>query len=279
MKFLTTLCLTACFAVAVSAQSTTTTTTTATTTTAAPAPSTGSGQAPSTSSGQAASTSSGQADALGLWNATFTTQNGQIPATIKLEKTGEKITGTIASQMGESALTAEVTGKAVAIWFTMQGQNGAIPIELSGTVDGDTFKGTASAGGSQAGDFIATRDKTAKPAAPATAKPDTPAAPTASLTGNWNLSIELPNMTATPSMVLKQDGEKLSGEYVSQQYGKYAITGTIKGADVSFWFGMNVEGTALNVTYTGKVDKDGAIAGTVNYGDMMNGTFTATKQK
>ena len=262
MKFLTTICLTACVAVAASAQQTTTTSTT-TTTTAAPAP----------------STSSGQADALGLWNATFSTQNGQIPATIKLEKTGDKITGTIASQMGESKLEAEVKGKAVAIWFTMQGQSGAIPIELNGTVDGDTFKGTASAGGTAAGEFIATRDKTAKPATPEAAKPEAPATSTTSLTGTWNLSIELPNMTATPTMVLKQEGEKLTGEYVSQQYGKYAITGTIKGADVSFWFGMNVEGTALNVTYTGKVDKDGKIAGTVNYGDMMNGTFTASKQK
>lgn len=253
MKFLTTVVLTACVAVPVSAQ--TTTTTTSSTTTAA------------------------AADALGLWNATFTTQNGQVPATIKLEKTGDKITGTIASQMGESKLEAEVKGKTVAIWFTMQGQNGAIPIELNGTLDGDTFKGTASANGTAAGEFVATRDKTAKPAAPATAKPETPASSTASLTGNWNLSIELPNMTATPTMVLKQDGEKLTGEYVSQQYGKYAITGTVKGADVSFWFGMNVEGTALNVTYTAKVDKDGNLAGTVNYGDMMNGTFSATRKK
>jgi hypothetical protein len=263
MKFLTTICLTTGLVVSASAQQTTTTSTTSTTTTAAP--STG-------------------ADALGLWNATFTTQNGQIPATIKLEKTGDKITGTIASQMGESKLEAEVKGKTVAIWFTMQGQSGAIPIELNGTVDGDTFKGTASAGGTAAGDFIATRDKTAKPATseaakPETAKPETTASSAASLTGNWNLSIELPNMTATPTMVLKQDGEKLTGEYVSQQYGKYAITGTLKGTDVSFWFGMNVEGTALNVTYTGKVDKDGKIAGTVNYGDMMNGTFVATRQK
>jgi hypothetical protein len=258
MKVLTPIFLAACLAASVSAQTTTTSTTTAT---------------------PAASTSSGQADALGLWNATFTTQNGQIPATIKLEKTGDKITGTIASQMGESKLEAEVKGKTVAIWFTMQGQNGAIPIELNGTVDGDTFKGSASAGGTSAGDFIATRDKTAKPATPEAAKPETPASSAASLTGNWNLSIELPNMTATPSMVLKQDGEKLTGEYVSQQYGKYAITGTVKGADVSFWFGMNVEGTALNVTYTGKVDKDGKIGGTVNYGDMMSGTFVASRQK
>jgi hypothetical protein len=84
-------------------------------------------------------------------------------------------------------------------------------------------------------------------------------------------------MTATPAIELKQDGEKLTGEYISAQYGKYPITGTVKGADVTFWFAMNVEGTALNVTYTGKIEK-GEVKGSVNYGDMMNGTFTATKK-
>ena len=42
---------------------------------------------------------------------------------------------------------------------------------------------------------------------------------------------------------------------------------------------MNVEGTALNVSWAGKIDKDGKIAGSVNFGDMMNGTFAAQRQK
>jgi hypothetical protein len=99
------------------------------------------------------------------------------------------------------------------------------------------------------------------------------------LTGTWNVTVELPNIQATPTVVLKQDGEKLSGEYVSAQYGKFPITGTVKGADVSFSFAMNVEGNALNVTYTGTADKDGALKGSVAYGDMMSGTFVAKKSK
>ena len=55
--------------------------------------------------------------------------------------------------------------------------------------------------------------------------------------------------------------------------------GTVKGSDVTFWFAMSVEGTAMNVTYTGKVEADGSLKGSVNYGDMMSGTFTATKKK
>jgi hypothetical protein len=92
------------------------------------------------------------ADVLGTWNATFTTQQGQIPAQIKLDKTGDKITGTIASQMGESKLEAEVKAKAVSMWFTMSGQNGPIAIELLGTVEGDTLKGTATAEGIEGGE-------------------------------------------------------------------------------------------------------------------------------
>jgi hypothetical protein len=134
-------------------------------------------------------------------------------------------------------------------------------------------------GGQSGGEWTATRAK--EPAAKETPKEpakDQPAAKT-DLTGTWNVSVELPNMTATPSLVLKQDGEKLSGDYVSAQYGKYTITGTVKGADVNFWFSMNVEGSAINVTYTATVAKDGSLTGSVNYGDMMSGTFVASKKK
>lgn len=220
------------------------------------------------------------ADVVGTWDAVFTTQNGEIPAQIKLVKTGPKVTGTISSQMGESELEAEQKDKAVAMWFTMQGQNGPIAIALSGTVDGDKLTGTASADGSAAGEFVATR---AKPVATTPSSPATPSSPPAAstpatLSGEWNVSVELPNMTANPSVVLKQDGEKLTGEYVSAQYGKFPIAGTVKGSDVVFSFAMNVEGTGLDVTYTGKVDKDGNLAGSVNYGEMMSGTFTAKKR-
>ncbi|HET7695275.1 MAG TPA: hypothetical protein VFK57_06165 [Vicinamibacterales bacterium] len=222
------------------------------------------------------------ADAAGTWNANFKTANGEIPAQIKLAKSGEKLTGTISSQMGESKLEAEQKGKAVTLWFTMQGQNGPLAIELSATQDGDTLTGTTMAAGSPAGEWTATRDKaaaSAAPAAPASAATSTSTAAPASLTGTWNVSLELPNINATPTLVLKQDGEKLTGEYISQQYGKFPLTGTVKGSDVTITFAMNVEGTALNVTYAGKIDKDGTIAGTANLGDMMNGTFAATRQK
>ena len=229
--------------------------------------------------------SAAETSALGTWNMTFNSQQGEIPAQVTLKKAGDKIVGEISSQMGSSPLEAEVKDKTLSIWFNFQGQSGPVAIEMIGTMDGDKVKGTFGAGGQAAGDFSGTKQKDTKDTKDAkdTKEPasSTSSASTssASLTGDWNLSVELPNMTATPGMTLKQDGEKLTGEYVSAQYGKYAITGTTKGNDVTFWFAMSVEGTAMNVTYTGKVEKDGSLKGAVNYGDMMNGTFTATKKK
>lgn len=215
---------------------------------------------------QTTTTAATPADVVGSWNATVTTAQGQsIPSQLVLKKDGEKLVGTISSHMGEVPVQADVKGTAVTIWFNIQGQNGPLAIELAGTVDRDTAKGTMAVGGQAGGDWIATRGKESK---------ETP-----SLTGTWNVSVELPSMTASPTMVLTQNGEKLTGEYISAQYGKFAVTGTTKGPDVSFWFAMNVEGTALNVTYTGTVEKDGSLKGSVNYGDMMSGTFVASKKK
>ena len=240
------------------------------------------GQSTTTTTTTKSTASAAETSALGTWNMTFNSQQGEIPAQVTLKKAGEKIVGEISSQMGSSPLEAEVKDKTLSIWFNFQGQSGPVAIEMIGTMDGDKVKGTFGAGGQAAGDFSGTKQKDTKDTKEAKDTKDAKepvAAATASLTGDWNLSVELPNMTATPGMTLKQDGEKLTGEYVSAQYGKYAITGTTKGNDVTFWFAMSVEGTAMNVTYTGKVEKDGSLKGAVNYGDMMNGTFTATKKK
>jgi hypothetical protein len=222
------------------------------------------------------------ADVTGTWDASVTTAQGQtIPSQVKLKKEGDKIVGTLSSQMGEAPVTAEVKGKDLTIWFNFQGQNGPMAIELAGTVNGDAIKGTMAVGGQPTGEWTATRAKDAKDAKDGKepAKEQPAAAGKSDLSGTYNVTVELPNMTANPTVVLKQDGDKLSGDYVSAQYGKFPVTGTIKGSDLSFSFPMNVEGNALNVTYAGTVDKDGTLKGSVTYGDMMSGTFSAVRKK
>src|SRR6185369_4905040 len=151
------------------------------------------------------------------WSASFNTQNGVIPATLKLEKSGQKITGSIASDQGETPVEAQVKDKTLTVWFNYQANGNAIPVEMTGTIDGDSAKGTMTAGGSPAGDWTATRAKDAKTAkeAPKAAA----ASGNANLAGDWNVTLQMDTITATPSLSLKQDGDKLTGEYTSQQYG------------------------------------------------------------
>jgi hypothetical protein len=96
----------------------------------------------------------------------------------------------------------------------------------------------------------------------------------ADLSGTWAATVQTSAGNGTPTFVLKQDGEKLTGTYAGT-LGNAPVTGTVKGSDVTLEF--DVSGT--KVTYTGKIDSDGKkIEGTCDYGGQASGTFTATKK-
>ncbi len=98
----------------------------------------------------------------------------------------------------------------------------------------------------------------------------------ADLTGAWTAKVDLGGgQGGTPSFVLKQEGEKLSGTY-SGQLGEAPLHGTIKGNDVVWDF----EASGAQVHYAGKIDSTGnKIEGTVDYGGQASGTFVATRKE
>ena len=96
----------------------------------------------------------------------------------------------------------------------------------------------------------------------------------ADISGTWEATVQTSAGNGTPTFVLKQDGEKLTGTYAGT-LGNAPVTGTVKGNDVTLEF--DVSGT--KVTYTGKIDSAGKkIEGTCDYGGQASGTFTATKK-
>jgi hypothetical protein len=94
------------------------------------------------------------------------------------------------------------------------------------------------------------------------------------LTGTWNAKVDLGGgQTGSPTFVLKQDGEKLTGAY-SGALGEAPIKGTVKGNEIT----LDFEASGAAIHYAGKVSADGArIEGTVDYGGQASGTFTATR--
>jgi hypothetical protein len=100
------------------------------------------------------------------------------------------------------------------------------------------------------------------------------------VTGSWDLEVKTEaGGTTTPSVTLKQDGEKLTGHYTSATLGDADVTGTVKGSDVSFNFSGSVQGTSIAVTYTGTVESNSSMKGKISLGGLGDGTFTGKKKK
>ena len=103
-----------------------------------------------------------------------------------------------------------------------------------------------------------------------------PAAPT-TVTGKWNVSLEMQVGTASPTLDLVQDGEKLTGVYEGR-YGKFPLSGTVKARKIVFSFKMNAEGTDVVMTYTGQVASDFlAMKGVAQLDQMGEANWTAKR--
>ena len=98
------------------------------------------------------------------------------------------------------------------------------------------------------------------------------------LTGTWLFTVTTSAGNGTPTVTLKQDGEKLAGHYSSTQLGEADLAGTVKANVVNFAFGVDVQGTHLDVTYAGTIESQDSMKGTVKLGGLGEGTFTARRQ-
>lgn len=225
-------------------------------------------------------------DITGKWDVYVSTAQGPMPAsTMVLKKDGGKIVGSIIGSLGEIPVEAELNEKAVAIYGILQTGSGPLEFTLSGSFDGKEMKGVVAYGGGSQGDWSATRPAETPAPAPATPAPATPppATPPPSATdkidvsGTWAFEVTTEFGTGNSTMVFKQDGEKLTGQY-SGSYGEAALTGTVKGKDITFSYELVRETMTAHIVYTGTVEKD-TMKGTMVIGDLGNGSFTGTKTK
>lgn len=98
----------------------------------------------------------------------------------------------------------------------------------------------------------------------------------ADVTGTWQFTVETDAGNGTPTFVLHQTGEELTGTY-SGALGEAKVKGSVKGDNVEITFQASPGGDAVNVVYSGKLDGEKKMKGTVKLGDLGSGTFTAEK--
>ncbi len=97
----------------------------------------------------------------GTWTLSSAGRGGNMQnSTLTLKQDGQKLTGTLASgRGGEAPLTGTISGNNITFSVTRTTQRGEFKMDYTGTVSGDSMKGTVSMGQN-------TRDWTAKKGAP-----------------------------------------------------------------------------------------------------------------
>jgi len=203
-------------------------------------------------------------DITGTWELKVATDPPRPSAPMVLKKDGQKIVGTISAPQGEMPLEATVKGSAVAIAFTAPTQNGPLALKLTGTADREVMKGTMDLNG-RAVEWSAQRTAGADPA------------PRIDVSGNWTFEVTTDSGSGTPTFVLKQDGQTVTGRY-SGLFGEAPVTGTIKGSAVELILNISIQETPVRVVYAGVAADNSSMKGTVTYGDVATGTFTGKKK-
>ena len=99
------------------------------------------------------------------------------------------------------------------------------------------------------------------------------------LSGKWQMSVTTDNGTGTPGLTLTQKGDSLSGTYSSQVFGEQAVKGMVSANKVAFSFTASAQGQSITVSFTGAIEADGSLKGTVDLGGFGSGTWTATRSK
>ena len=218
----------------------------------------------------------------GKWTMTTATQNGPLVSTMDLKLDGKKVTGTISSQMGEAGIGGEYVDGKLTFSITMQTNNGAIDIAFTGSLkDNGTLAGTLDFGGGNALEWTAERAKGSEiPEAESPAAQNKPAPRAAAVAGKWAMTLDIAGVgPATPSLELKQDGEKITGTYTGR-YGTFPLQGTLKGRAITFAFTMNADGTDVSMNFAGEVAEDNvSMKGTASIVGLGDATWSARKEK
>jgi hypothetical protein len=82
------------------------------------------------------------ANVAGSWEMTFQGRRGTMTQTLKIEQDGGTIKGTLTGRRGESPLEGSVTGNKISFTVKRETPRGTFTLEYSGTVEGDSMKGT-----------------------------------------------------------------------------------------------------------------------------------------
>jgi hypothetical protein len=106
-----------------------------------------------------------------------------------------------------------------------------------------------------------------------------PFALAADVSGTWQITVETSQGSGSPTVVLQQKGEQLTGTFNSQIFGEAKITGSVKGNAIEFGFDGEAGSQTIKVSYKGTIESPTAMKGTAVYaGFDEKATWSAAKK-
>ncbi len=148
--------------------------------------------------------SSGATDLAGDWAFTINTPNGDFTTTYTFRKAAAGWQGEARGPQGNRMPLKSVAlqGKALTFQLEIQAPNNTFKLDFAGNLEGDAIKG----------EFKSARGNIA-----ATAKR------VGGVVGEWELTITTPDRTYRPKLVLRREGDKLTGDLVGDDGGRMPL--------------------------------------------------------
>ncbi len=98
----------------------------------------------------------------------------------------------------------------------------------------------------------------------------------ADLNGAWDLTIMTDQGDQMLMIHIVQDGGDLTATGDAGEFGTFEWKGTLEGSEVRFQWELDMQGTPLDIVFTGTV-AEGAISGTADFGGMGQGDWSAKR--
>ena len=235
-------------------------------------------------------TASRGAGAGGSWTVNIKLEGRDITITLLLQQEGENLRGSIQGALGSSQIASASVGPTgdlrITVPVTFEGQtHEAI---FAGRITGNEMSGSVTIVGLSPGTFTGTRAGGGPPAAAPSPTPQAQPTPTpeqpsgnppsgaVDLSGTYNLTLTVgPNNTVSGTLLLRQQGQTLSGTLSTPFGTTELVDGSIGANGFRFISEAEVEGRIVQMTMTGVV-RGNEINGSVT-SEIGSTIFTGTR--
>src|SRR5260370_1088906 len=95
--------------------------------------------------------------------------------------------------------------------------------------------------------------------------------------GTWDATLTSPQGTFNVQLILKQDGEKVSG-VVKSPRGEIPVEGTLNGKDIKLKYTIKFQDNDMLIALTGALD-GASIKGSADYGGAPGGDSTPPRAR